>query len=213
MFNLDIGPIVDRLFDIVDRDKSGTLDQNEVAAAGKLMAKWKDIGNEGWDTPENLTEMLTPVWLLLANSPEDKVTLHAVLKLVATLLECLVTTTVSLEEVWGLSIPKAVPKTSDAVFEMFKASKYDLDKNGTLSFDEAIGALQEAGLLQQIDEKLGEMRKKTKEMKEKLEHEVNPDEETEDDKRLKPAASRFMDAQSIDKIIPKIKEQLNALKT
>merc|ERR1711904_597936 len=39
-YKLCIGPVVDKLFELVDRGNSGTLDQNEVSAAGKLMQKW-----------------------------------------------------------------------------------------------------------------------------------------------------------------------------
>jgi len=205
-YKLCIGPVVDKLFELVDRDNSGNLDQNEVSAAGKLMQKWCQVGEPGWDDAKNLKEMLEPAWILLCGSCEGKVSLHSVLKLLAIVLECLMTSTIALEEVWGLSIPKAIPKAAEAVFELFKASGYDLDASGTLGFDEALNYLDQTGLLAQLDEKLVEGKAKAKQLEDTLENTEMAEELAE------TAASRILDAASVQKLVPKLKEHLNSLK-
>jgi len=210
-----ITELVERLFDIVDRDKSGTLDQTEVAATAQLLQKWSEMGKPGWDSPTNLTEMLEPAWLLLAGSTKDKVTLHSVLKLVSIVLECVVKTSRSVQDVWAESVPVGVPKVSKGVFEIFAASGYDLDKNKTLSFDEAIEALEKMGILAEMDANLAAGKEEKKKLEEKIKEEGDKamTDLDSDEGMFGTVAKNLMDAQSVEKIVPKVKAHLEMMKS
>merc|ERR1711988_196508 len=219
MDDTGIRDLVEKLFDVVDREKTGSIGQGDVAATVKLSQKWSEVGTPGWDTKKNLEEMLNPAWMLLAGSTKEKVTLHRVLKLISMILESVVQTSVSIEEIWALSVPVAMPKASQGVFEIFAAFEYDLDKNGTLSFDEAIDALEKTGLLEQLDNAISESKEAKEKMKEEAENlmqeaeaDVLGDGTEESEGLFADLAKNIMDAQSAKKLVPKLKKHLEAMK-
>lgn len=186
-----------------------------MSATVQLIQKWGEAGQqEGWDSKQNMNDMLRPAWILLGNKAESdeakrKVPLHNVLKLISTIFECVVDTSVSVEEIWGLSVPKAMPKASEGLFELFAATEYDIDKNKTLGFDEAIKALESAGLIAELDAAIN----KSQEKKKIIENNASLISGNEKSQGLfAEFAKNMLDAQSAEKLVPKMKAHLEAMK-
>merc|ERR1711966_378482 len=189
---------------MVDKDKSGYLDTNEVAAAGMMITKFSEVGKHEWDSKKNLTDMLNPIWILLDGNADGKVSLHEIFSLIAVVLDGIISTTISLQEVWSAGIPAALPKATQAIFDLFAATEYDVDKNGTLSFDEAIQALEKTGLLAEMDKTINQ----AKVAKEQMENAAGEMETEVTDSAFKAITG----GKAMENLMPKLKEQLEALK-
>jgi len=153
---------------------------------------------------EKLDRHAEPSMDLLDGNADGKVSLHEVFTLIAVVLDGIISTTISLQEVWSAGIPAALPKATQAIFDLFAATEYDVDKNGTLSFDEAIAALEKTGLLAEMDRTINKA-KAAKEQMEQMENEVEGE-------VAESAIQAITDGKAMENLVPKLKEQLQALK-
>jgi len=169
-----------------------------------MITKFSEVGKHEWDSKKNLTDMLNPIWILLDGNADGKVSLHEIFSLIAVVLDGIISTTISLQEVWSAGIPAALPKATQAIFDLFAATEYDVDKNGTLSFDEAIQALEKTGLLAEMDKTINQ----AKVAKEQMENAAGEMETEVTDSAFKA----ITDGKAMENLMPKLKEQLEALK-